>query len=107
MKDGKFNGKWKITKMEQWDQKYVDLIESGYIEFGDRKSGSLHFGCIYADIEYSISNDAKVVFSFQGDDEGKIISGRGWVKLKNNNLYGHIFIHMETILNLTQNRLDP
>lgn len=79
--------------MEYWDQKYVDFVEPGYIEFGERKSGSLHFGCIYADIDYSVSNDAKVVFLFQGDDEGQIISERGWAKIKNNNLYGHIFIH--------------
>lgn len=93
MTDNKFNGKWKIVEMGTWNQKYVDLIEPGYIEFGDKKYGSLHFGCIYADIEYSVSSDNKAVFSFQGDDEGHAISGRGWVKIKNNDLHGRIFIH--------------
>lgn len=93
MADSEFNGKWRIVKMEQWDQKYVDLIEPGYIAFGGRKSGSLHFGCLYADIDYSVGNDSKVIFSFQGHDENHAISGRGWVKIKNKDLHGCIFIH--------------
>ena len=93
MTDCKFNGKWRIVKMEQWDQKYVDLVEPGYIAFENQRSGSLHFGCIYASIDYSISNDNKAIFSFQGHDENHAMSGRGWAKIKNDNLYGSIFIH--------------
>lgn len=38
-------GRWKIVKMEQWDQKYIDLIESSYIAFEIQKSGLFRFGC--------------------------------------------------------------
>lgn len=93
MTDNEFNGKWKIVEMEAWDQKYVDLVEPGYIEFGNKQFGSLHFGCIYADINYRVNGDNKAIFSFQGDDEGHVISGRGWVKINNNDLHGRIFIH--------------
>lgn len=93
MTDNKFNGQWEIVKMEAWNKKDIDLVEPGYIKFGNRKSGSLHFICIYADINYQINNYNKVVFSFQGEDEGHTISGRGWAKIKNGNLHGRIFIH--------------
>jgi hypothetical protein len=93
MTDNKFNGKWEIVEMEAWDKKSIDLVEPGYIEFGNARRGSLHFICIYADINYQINKDNKAIFSFQGDDEGHMISGRGWVKIKNSDLHGRIFIH--------------
>ena len=33
------------------------------------------------------------VASIQGGDEERTISGRGWVTIKKDELYGHIFIH--------------
>lgn len=92
MMENRFNGKWEIVQMEAWDKNAIDLVEPGYIEFGNRKSGLLHLICIYADIHYQINND-KVMFSFRGDDEGDPISGRGWAKIKNDDLQGLIFIH--------------
>ena len=99
MTDNTFNGKWEIVEMDAWSKKSIDLVEPGYIEFGNAKYGSLHFICIYADINYQINKDNKVVFSFQGDDEGHTISGRGWAKIKNSNLYGRIFIHNGEVSN--------
>ena len=94
MSDDKFQGRWKITEMDAWDLKYIDLVEPGYIQFDARMSGALHFGCIYANISYALnSGNKKAVFSFQGDDEGHSISGRGWVTIKKDGLHGHIFIH--------------
>lgn len=89
----KFDGKWEIVEMDAWDKKAIDLVEPGYIEFGSGKSGLLHFICIYADINFQINKDNKAMFSFQGNDEGHTISGRGWAKIKNSDLYGRIFIH--------------
>jgi hypothetical protein len=93
MADNKFNGKWEIVEMDAWSKKSIDLVEPGYIEFGNGKHGSLHFICIYADINYQINKDNKVMFSFQGDEEGNTISGRGWAKITNGDLHGRIFIH--------------
>ena len=93
MIDNKFNSRWEIIEMDAWDKKSIDLVEPGYIEFGNAKRGSLHFICIYADINYQINKDNKVIFSFQGDEEGNLISGRGFAKIKNGNLHGRIFIH--------------
>lgn len=93
MTDNQFNGKWEIVEMRAWAKKFIDLVEPGYIEFGNAKRGSLHFICIYADIDYQIDKNNKVIFSFQGDDEGNLISGRGFAKIKHGNLHGRIFIH--------------
>jgi hypothetical protein len=79
--------------MDGWSKESIDLVEPAYIEFGDGKRGSLHFICIYADIDYQINQDNKITFSFQGDDEGQTISGRGWAKIKNGGLQGRLFIH--------------
>ena len=92
MTDNKFEGKWKIVEMDAWNLKAIDLVESGYIQFDSQTTGSLHFICIYADISYALSNgNKKAVFSFQGDDEGRAMSGRGWATIKNNDLHGRIF----------------
>ncbi len=82
MSKNQLQGKWKIISMDQWDSDYINLVEPGYIEFNkNSNSGELHFGCIYADIFYVIKNDTtdefSIEFTFQGDDEGDIVSGRG------------------------------
>ena len=94
MIDNKFKGKWRIVEMDGWDQKAIDLVEPGYIQFDSQSTGSLHFICIYANISYALSSgNKKAVFSFQGDDEGSPMSGRGWATIKNNEVHGRIFIN--------------
>lgn len=42
-------GYWKITKMDEWDQDYVDLVVPGFIEFemeDDHLLGSFQFGTV-------------------------------------------------------------
>ena len=80
--------------MDGWDQKAIDLVEPGYIQFDSQSTGSLHFICIYANISYALSSgNKKAAFSFQGDDEGSPMSGRGWATIKNNEVHGRIFIN--------------
>lgn len=93
MSDNEFKGKWKIIEMDAWDLKAIDLVEPGYIQFDNQMTGFLHFICIYANIIYALSSNKKAVFSFQGDDEGGAISGRGWATIKNDELCGRIFIN--------------
>ena len=93
MTDNKFKGKWRIVEMDGWDQKAIDLVEPGYLQFDSQSTGSLHFICIYADISYALSGNKKAIFSFQGDEESNNINGRGWATIKNNELHGHIYIN--------------
>ena len=41
-------GKWAILTMDLWDKVFIDLVESGYIEFMDNDFGTFHFGRVYA-----------------------------------------------------------
>jgi hypothetical protein len=90
----KFNGRWKICEMELWDCDYIDMVEEGYIEFKEKGGSGFHFGCVYAQIDCSPDEESKMDFSFEGDDEGQEVSGRGWVKINDNKeLIGLIAFH--------------
>ena len=36
-------GRWRITEMDNWDQEAIDLVQPGFIEFGEDGLGSLGF----------------------------------------------------------------
>ena len=90
-----FIGRWKITEMEQWDQDYVDMEESGNIAFEKGGSGGFHFGCVEVSLDwrYDASID-RVDFTFEGSDEGDPVSGRGWAKIEGKQLVGQIVFHL-------------
>lgn len=92
----KFIGKWRITNMDQWDQDYVNEVEPGYIEFKKSGLGSLHFGFIFADIDYraiKTSDGYYIEFSFSGNDEYDEICGRGKLNQKGKEMDGCLYIH--------------
>ncbi len=93
MLEKELKGKWRILTMDRWDKTFIDLIEPGYIEFMDNGFGSFHFGCVYANIDHRMDEQDKTEFSFYGDDEGKEVFGRGWVKIDDTGLYGEILFH--------------
>ena len=86
-------GRWQITKMDKWDRAFIDLVEPAFLEFLDNHFGSLHFGCVYANLDYRLDEKGRAEFSFCGDDEGQEVFGRGWVKRDKQGLYGSIFFH--------------
>lgn len=86
-------GRWRITTMDKWDKAFIDLIEPGFIEFFDNDFGSLHFGCIYVNLDYQLDDKGKAEFSFCGDDEGQEVFGRGWAQRDKQGLYGSVFFH--------------
>lgn len=93
----KFKEKWKIIEMEQWDQEYIDLVESGYFRFDDDGIGEFVFGTVsgFMDCRFSNGNDAnRVEYSWEGTSEMETACGRGWFESENNNqIRGRLFIH--------------
>lgn len=85
--------RWRIVEMDQWGKEFIDLVESGYIEFIDNGFGHFHFGCVYANLDYRVDDHGKAEFSFYGDDEGQEVFGRGWAKMDNKGLYGGLFFY--------------
>jgi len=91
-----FLGKWRILEMDQWDQDYIDMEESGHVTFQKGGSGGFHFGCVDASLDWRYDDSLdRVDFSFEGFDEGTEVNGRGWAKIEGNGkqLVGQIVFH--------------
>ena len=91
-----FAGRWRITWMEQWDQDFVDAEVEGYFKFGPRNLGSFQFGYVQGEIDNRLTNrDGKpcLEFSWEGNDEMDLASGRGWVVKSGDEISGTIFFH--------------
>ena len=91
-------GCWRIEAMELWDQDAVDLVGPGSIEIGADGVGQLSFIAVVGSIDCRFTTDkgVKVVeFSWEGDDEGTAVSGRGSASLSaDGKLEGRIFFHL-------------
>jgi hypothetical protein len=91
-----FLGNWKIVHMDVWDQDYVDLVVPGCIKFREDGHGEFQFGTVIGWLDYRLSelDGAPLVeFSWQGDSDRDPGCGRGWARLKDGKLIGHIYIH--------------
>jgi hypothetical protein len=91
-------GRWRITAMDNWDQEAIDLVQPGFVEFGEDGLGSLGFTVVTGELDCrDADRDGQpgVEFSWQGSDEGDDASGRGWAALNpDGTLVGHIYFHL-------------
>jgi hypothetical protein len=90
--------RWRIVEMDMWDRDAIDLVEPGFIEFAEDGTGQFGFIAVRGWMDCrSTERDSRpgVEFSWDGDDEGDQVSGRGWAVLVDDaTLEGHLFIHM-------------
>lgn len=95
---GKTNisGKWRITKMDLWDQEAIDLLGPAFIEFKGAR-GQFRFIAVDGsmDCRHGQRNGRPSVdFTWDGNDECDPASGRGWLHLQEDgSLTGHIYFH--------------
>jgi hypothetical protein len=92
-----FEGVWRITGMEGWDQEFVDEEEEGYFEFEPKERGEFHFGNVHGQIDYRVSiRDGKpcIEFTWDGEAEMDSVQGRGWAIVEGDILNGEIFFHL-------------
>lgn len=91
MSADQFKGKWEIIKTSMWEKDDLDLVQTAYISFDD-DSGKFHFICVdgILDVEY---NDNKAEFSWEGNDEGEMASGRGWATINEDEMHGKIYFY--------------
>lgn len=90
-------GKWRITEMELWDREYIDLMGPGRLTIKADGDGELRFGAIEALIDCkveAVGGVERLDFSFEGDDEGDPVCGRGWAEVKGKTMSGRIYLHM-------------
>lgn len=88
-------GRWRIVEMDMWDRDAIDLVEPGFIEFAGDGTGQFGFIAVRGSMDYRSTQRGGVEFSWDGEDEGDQISGRGWAAVVDDvTLKGHLFIHM-------------
>ena len=91
-----FIGEWHIIDMELWDREDLDLLGPAHLTLDLRGQGTMRFVAIEASVDYRPGERdglPAVEFSFDGNDEGDRISGRGWAVLADHTLRGRLFIH--------------
>lgn len=91
-------GRWRIVEMEMWDQETVELLGPGFIEFADDDRGRFAFIAVSGLMDCRwVERDGGpfVEFSWDGDDEGDQVCGRGWAaQTLDGTLSGRLFFHM-------------
>jgi len=99
MRTADFIGYWKITKMDEWDQDYVDLVVPGFIEFEmehDHLLGGFQFGTVSGSLDCRLRDDGTetvVEWSWEGRSDSDPGCGRGWAQLEGTKLIGRLYIH--------------
>jgi hypothetical protein len=74
-------GRWRIVEMDLWDRDAIELVEPGFIEFAGDGTGQFGFIAVRGWMDCrSAERDGStgVEFSWDGEDDGDQISGRGW-----------------------------
>jgi hypothetical protein len=91
-------GRWRIVAMDVWDQDAIDLMGPGFIEFTEDGMGEFGFVAVRGQLDCrSVERDGRpsIEFSWEGDDDGDQVSGRGWATLtEEGEVTGHLFIHL-------------
>jgi hypothetical protein len=90
-------GRWNIVEMDLWDRESLDLVAPAFIEFSTAHGGSLGFIVVTGWIDWRASEAEHfdVEFTWDGDDEGDHVSGRGWATLGDDEvLRGHLYFHL-------------
>ena len=108
----KFQGRWRITWMDQWDQEYVDEEVEGFVEFDPKSLGSFQFGYVQGQIDYRTTTwdgMSAVEFSWEGGDvaDGAPLTGRGWAILDGIEMNGMICIHLGDESEFKATRIVP
>ena len=84
--------------MDLWESDDIDLSGPGFIEFGPGGTGRFAFIAVdgWMDCQ-QVSREGRpgVEFTWEGNDEGDQVSGRGWASLQEDgSLTGHIYFHL-------------
>lgn len=84
--------------MSGWDRDAIDLVEPGFIEFGEDGTAELGFIVVRGALDCrAAERDGRVgvEFTWDGVDEGDQVNGRGWVfLLDEETIEGHVFFHL-------------
>ncbi len=90
-------GRWRLTKMSNWDNEFMDEESPAFCHIDDDGRGEFHFGYVWCQLDWVVEDQKTmpgVAFTFEGNDEMHPTTGRGWAALQaDGTLMGHIFFH--------------
>lgn len=88
-------GRWLLGDMELWDREALDLVEPAFLEIRADGTGLIGFIAISGTVDARSDGAGGLEFSWEGDDEGHPVSGRGVGRLNGDgDLEGRIFFHL-------------
>jgi hypothetical protein len=91
-------GIWRIVEMDLWDIDAIDLTQPAFVPFDGDGDGGLRFVAVQGQLDWRTSAQGqgdRVEFTWEGDDEGDRVSGRGWAQVdEDGSLRGHIYFHL-------------
>lgn len=89
-------GRWRLTRMSNWDNDFLDQESPAFIEF-KKSGGGFHFGYVHCEIDWRPEQRQSrpgAGFTFEGSDEMDPTQGRGWAVVQpDGTLRGHIYFH--------------
>ena len=102
-------GRWDTVSMTEWDMEYLEEELQPFIEFERSGAGVFQFGYVYGEMDCQLTQrDGKpaVEFSWEGNDEGDRVFGRGWAVVEGDELTGMIFFHQGEETGFTARRAE-
>lgn len=87
-------GKWRLVATESWTQKFIDLIEPGFIELKANGRGTMVFGTANLALDWKTGEDDKLEFTFEVLDGIDGVSGKGCVLVSDEQMFGEIKTHL-------------
>ncbi len=92
-----YRGRWRIVEMEMWSQDFVDMEVEGFFLFDKDNLGLFQFGLVQGRIDYRIEVIGEVKrleFSWEGQDDSDVRSGRGWAVVNDDCMEGQFLLHL-------------
>jgi hypothetical protein len=89
-------GKWRIIEMSEWDRDFIDLVAPGHLTIKADGTGTFAFGAFEAEVDCQVEKKGdheRLVFSFEGFDEGDEANGEGWATVQENQIEGWFRFH--------------
>jgi hypothetical protein len=91
-----YAGDWRIRQIAQWDPLYLDWEVPAFIRFHPDGSGEFHFGEIYGYLTYRVASfhdRYRMIFVWEGAEEGMFVIGQGWAEMSELGLSGHFYLN--------------
>lgn len=91
-------GTWRIVEMDLWDLDAIELVGPALVHMRADGHGQFGFIAVEGQLDWKPDLDApseRIAFTWDGDDEGDRVSGRGWASVSDDDqLIGHIYFHL-------------